>query len=226
MSVFVALALPVVVGLGVWQLERAAGKRGAEQTFIERMSARPVAPPARLDDVDFLRVRLVGEFEAGRYFLVDNQVAGGRSGYWVIASFRSSGERRWLVNRGWIAAPVDRHTLPEVPHPAGRLEIVAAVWPDTGLVPLLAEDSWQEPWPIRVQRLNVARMARLLDNAAPREIRLEAGQPGVLGAISVKTGFDSQRHEGYALQWFALAAVLLLGYVIFGFKNSAPETRL
>ncbi|MDH3642042.1 MAG: hypothetical protein OES38_08085, partial [Gammaproteobacteria bacterium] len=100
------------------------------------------------------------------------------------------------------------------------------LWPDTGLVPLLAEDSWEQPLPIRVQRLNVARMARLLDNAAPREIRLEAGQPGVLAAISLKTGFDSQRHQGYALQWFGLAVVLVLGYVAFGIKNAATRTRI
>ncbi|MDH3644203.1 MAG: SURF1 family protein, partial [Gammaproteobacteria bacterium] len=129
MSVFVALALPVVVSLGVWQFDRAAGKRDSEQTFIERMSARPVTPPAQLDDVDFLRVRLVGEFEAGRYFLVDNQVSGGRLGYWVIASFRSPGGQRWLVNRGWIAAPLERDTLPEVGQPLGRIEIVGALWP-------------------------------------------------------------------------------------------------
>jgi surfeit locus 1 family protein len=67
--------------------------------------------------------------------------------------------------------------------------------------------------------LNVARMAGLLENALPREVRLEPGQPGLLTAVSIRTRFDSQRHSGYAVQWFALAAALVVAYVIFGFKR-------
>lgn len=219
MTIAVVVLLPVTIGLGVWQLQRAAEKRGYEQLFVERMSARPVPAPADLGEGEaaaFLRLRLVGEFDSGRYFLLDNQLDAGRPGYWVIASFHADDGRRWLVNRGWIAAPPQRELLPAVPEQAGRVEIVGAVWPDSGLGPLLAEDPWQGPWPLRVQRLNVTRMARRLENAVPREIRLEAGQPGVLKAPSLRTRFDAQRHTGYALQWFGLAAALVAGYTIFG----------
>ncbi len=222
MTVFVAVLLPVTVGLGIWQLQRAAEKRGYEQVFVERMSASPVDAPRHLeagDDLAFLRVRLVGEFEPGRYFLVDNEIDAGRPGYWVVASFHAEDGRRWLVNRGWIAAPVRREELPVVPEPAGRLAIVGAIWPDTGLGPLLAEDPWLGPWPLRVQRMNVVRMAERLEHAVPREVRLEAGEPGVLKAPSLRTRFDSQRHTGYAVQWFALAVALVVAYTIQGFKR-------
>ena len=166
MTVSAGVLLPILIGLGVWQLERAQDKRDLEMTFVARSTALPVTPPADLDDgnVDFMRVRLVGEFEAGRYFLVDNQIDGGRPGYWAVASFRSNDGRRWLVNRGWIAAPAGRDRLPHVPMPTGAVTTIGALWPDTGLVPLLDEDHWAGPWPIRVQRLNVARMARLLEH--------------------------------------------------------------
>jgi cytochrome oxidase assembly protein ShyY1 len=222
MTVFTGVLLPIVVGLGVWQLERAEDKRGREVVFVERSSAQPTAPPSDLSDdsdVAFMRVRLVGEFEPERYFLVDNQIDTGRPGYWVVSSFHAADGRRWLVNRGWIAAPVRREVLPKVPTPDGRVTIVGALWPDSGLVPLLDEDPWQVPWPIRVQRLNVARMARLLENAAPREVRLEPGQPGGLKRLSLKTGFDSERHRGYAAQWFGLAIALVVAYAIFGCKR-------
>jgi cytochrome oxidase assembly protein ShyY1 len=221
MTVLVGVLLPLVIGLGVWQLERAQHKRGYQDLFVERTSARPTPPPADIGegrDLAFMRVRLVGEFDPQRYFLVDNQMDGGRAGYWVVASFRGADGRRWLVNRGWIAAPAQRDQLPRVPVPDAAVATIGAFWPDTGLVPLLDEDPWEGPWPIRVQRLNVARMAQLLENAAPREIRLEAGQPGSLKPLSLKTGFDAQRHRGYAVQWFGLAVALVVGYTVFGFK--------
>jgi surfeit locus 1 family protein len=222
MTLFAGAFLPLIIALGVWQLQRAEVKRSFEDVFVERSSARPTAPPAVVDvdsDVDFKRVRLVGEFEADRYFLVDNQLDAGRPGYWVVASFRGQDGRRWLVNRGWIAARAEREQLPQVPQPGGKVAVVGAFWPDTGLIPLLAEDPWDGPWPLRVQRLNVARMARLLDNAAPREIRLDSGQPESLAALSLRTGFDAGRHQSYAAQWFGLAAALVVGYTIFGFRR-------
>ncbi len=219
MTVCSAVMLPILVGLGWWQLERAELKRDNALEFVARMSALPITPPGSFEDVSYMRVRLDGAFEGERYFLVDNQLDAGRPGYWVLAGFRAEDGRRWLVNRGWIAAPVQRNVLPEVPVPVGRLLTIGTFWPDTGLVPLLDEDLWEGPWPIRVQRLNVARMSRRLENTTPREIRLEPFQPGSLGALSIRTSFDSERHVGYAVQWFGLSIVLVVGYTIFGFKR-------
>lgn len=226
MTVCVGALLPVLIGLGVWQLERAAEKQEREALFAARAGAMPMAPPANLGgaaETDYLRLRLVGEFDPRRYFLVDNQVRGGRPGYWVVAGFTGVDGRGWLVNRGWIAAPDRRDRLPDVPIPAGRVSTVGVVWPDTGMVPLLADDDWQGPWPIRVQRLNVARMAQLLENAAPREVRLDPGQPGALAALPAQTRIGADRHRGYALQWFGLALALAVGYGIYGTTRSSRD---
>jgi surfeit locus 1 family protein len=219
MTACVMALLPLVISLGFWQLHRAEQKQDYQQVFMERTSAQATVPPVDLHDVAFKRVRLIGRFEPRRYFLVDNQIHAGQPGYWVVASFLAADGRRWLVNRGWIVAPRTRDVLPEVPIPLGSVEAIGAFWPDTGLVPLLAPNDWGSAWPKRVQRLNVARMAGLLENAAPQEIRLEPGQPGMLTELSTRTGFDGNRHRGYAAQWFGLAVVLLVGYGVFGFRR-------
>ena len=47
-------------------------------------------------------------------------------------------------------------------------------------------------------------------------LRLEAGQPGSLTPTPRSLGMGPERHQGYAFQWFALAATLLTAYVVYG----------
>lgn len=204
---FVAVCLPLTLGLGAWQLERAETKVELRDAYFERMAAEAAAPQA--EPLMFERVLLVGRFE-GTSFLVDNQVHQGRAGYWVVSSFLDESGSRYLVNRGWLAASSDRGVLPEVTVP-GMVSTIGVVWPDTGLIPLLEDDAWASDWPKRVQRLNAPRMAALVE-AEPFEIRLEPGQPGGLTAITIGTSLSPDRHLGYAVQWFGLALVLVCGY--------------
>lgn len=221
MTLFFAVMLPSLLALGVWQLERAALKRRYERQYFERMAEAPLPVLEVLADADFRRVMLAGTFDAERCFLVDNQVHEGRPGYWVVMPFRADDGSKWLVNRGWIAAPPTRESLPEVTTPEEPVSITGVVWPDMGLVPLLAEDVWPSNWPKRVQRLDAERMAAAAGGSSSIEIRLEAGQPGALIPAATAHDFQVSRHTGYAVQWFGLAGVLGIGYVIHGFRRYA-----
>jgi cytochrome oxidase assembly protein ShyY1 len=217
MSLFVCLLLPVVLSLGLWQLERAEEKRLLETAYVDQLAALPVRPTGELED--FQRVRLEGTFEAGRDFLLDNQTRQGRIGYGVVTPLLADDGRRWLINRGFVAGDARRERLPEFRTPQGPVTVIGVVWPELGLMPLLAEDPWGAGWPKRVQRLEVERMAGLLDGAVAREIRLEAGQPGVLLAPLLSMNMPEDKHLGYAMQWFGLAAALCVGFLLFGYRK-------
>jgi len=219
MSVLVLLMLPVLVSLGFWQLERAAEKRGYEDVYLERQSQMAVAPPAQLQAFEFGRVKLTGHFDGQHQILLDNQTKDGRVGYWVISRFVGDDGRGWLVNRGWVAATSSRERLPDIAISTDPMSIVAVVWPDTGLMPLLAEDPWQQGWPKLVQRMDARRIAAVFDDVEPIELRLEAGQPGVLSPAPLTMPMAATKHIGYAVQWFALATMLSVGFIIFGFRS-------
>lgn len=217
MTLFTVLLLPLVVSLGLWQLGRAEEKRQFEEAYLERIGALARRPGAEV--VAFDRVRLTGEYEPSRYFLLDNQTRDGAVGYGVISSFLAEDGRRWLINRGFLAGDRARRSLPEVTTPAGTVTLTGLVWPELGLVPVFGEDAWSDGWPKVIQRLEVERMAGLLPEALAVEVRLEAGQPGVFAPPPVALNMPASKHTGYAVQWFGLAAALSIGFLIFGFRR-------
>ncbi len=217
MTALVVMVLPIFLSLGYWQLSRAAEKRSMEVDYLAQLTALPVRPENGALSQRFKRIRLQGRF-TDQAFLVDNQIASGRVGYWLIQAFDEVGGRRLLLNRGFVEAPASRADLPEVNKPQGQLRLIGAVWPFTGLVPVLDDDAWPQGWPKRVQRLDVIRMAALVE-AESVEIRLEPGQPGVERAAPFAQLLNDARHRGYAATWFALGFTLVVLYLIYGFKN-------
>jgi cytochrome oxidase assembly protein ShyY1 len=220
MTLSVLLLLPAVLALGFWQLERAEEKRAYESAYLDRIASAAVVPtgdPLKL--ADFARLKFSGRFEPDVYFLVDNQTRQGAVGYAVVSSFVADDGNRWLLNRGFIKGTGDRRQLPHVETPEGAVSIIGVLWPEVGLLPVFQKDQWTGDWPKRVQQLDVERMARTLDRGIPREVRLEAGQRGVFSAPVLSMNMPSEKHTGYAVQWFGLGAALLVGYVIFGFRR-------
>ena len=219
MTIAVALLLPGVVFLGFWQLDRAEQKRVLETAYLTQLTALPVNAADVQASSAFQRVKLSGEF-LSEAFLVDNQVAAGVTGYWLLQGFVDVSGRRLLVNRGFVAAASRRDLLPTIRVPVGRVTLIGAVWPFTGLIPVLDDDVWSNSWPKRVQRLDVERMARTLGTEA-FEVRLEPGQPGVVQAAPFAKVLSDATHMGYAVTWFGLAFALTVGYLAFGFKQKA-----
>ena len=175
------LLLPVVLSLGSWQ--RSSGPKrsaGSKPPIWIGSVPWPAAPGPTV--ADFQRIRLVGSYEAGHDFLLDNQIhRDGQIGYGVISLFRPEDGRGWLVNRGFLPGDRARRSRPEVRTPEGTVSLVGLVWPELGLLPVFGEDRWSEGWPKVIQRLEVARMAAAAAaNVMANEVRLEAGQPGCL----------------------------------------------
>ncbi len=217
MSLFVLVMLPVVLSLGFWQLDRAEEKRRFESAYLDRIGALASEPGETVED--FQRIRLVGAFEPGRDYLLDNQIRDGQIGFGVISLFRTDDGRGWLINRGFVPGDRARRSLPEITSPAGRVTLTGLVWPELGLVPVFGADNWAEGWPKVIQRIEVARMVAPFENMMTVEVRLEAGQPGVFAPAVTELNMPAEKHTGYAVQWFGLALALCIGFVVFGFRR-------
>jgi surfeit locus 1 family protein len=218
MTAFVIVMLPLLLSLGYWQVQRGALKRDLENQYLEKLTQLPRSISTNMMSQPFQALKLNGRYQP-ETFLVDNQISSGRTGYWVFQVFDDTTIGRVLINRGFIASTT-RDQLPQVPTPSETLVLVATVWPELGLIPAWGPQKWSAGWPKRIQRVNVARMAAA-GAAWPAELRLEAGQAGVLEPAPFASRLSDDKHRGYAATWFGLAIALVFGYLFLGVSATA-----
>lgn len=225
LALFTAVMLPILLGLGFWQLDRARQREAMLSDWQQRVADEPI-PGERLGPYrpDWLhrRVALTGEYQPRYQWLLDNRTHQGRVGYEVISAFRREPDGAWiLVNRGWIAAPPRREQLPELPLPEGRQRLEGGL-AELGSRGLVLRDTPAEPgWPRRVQALIPEHLeADLGLSLLPWLVRLGPDQPGALAPMPGMPAMTPERHRGYAAQWFGLAAVLATGFVLVLIRTS------
>ncbi|GAB3371385.1 SURF1 family protein [Azotobacter armeniacus] len=222
-SLLVALLLPVLIGLGFWQLSRAEDKRALLAQFEARRQAEPLDPSA-LDAAGALawqRVRLHGRFDPEHSLLLDSRTRAGRPGVELLQPFRDDSGRWLLVNRGWLPWP-DRRVPPVFATPGAPLALTAWVYRPPGN-PFLLKNAAGDAWPRLVNRVDAAALwTELGRDGLPVELRLEPG-PAAYAVDWPLLAMAPEKHLGYAVQWFALAAALLALFIYLGI-HSARET--
>ena len=210
------LGAALTARLGIWQLDRAAQKLSL-QAAIDAEAQRPVIANADLGGEQLhRRVALRGTWVAERSVWLDNRPMDGHTGFFVVTPLRLAGRpEAILVQRGWAPRnQVDRTQLPPLVTPAGAVEVVGR----------LAAS------PSRLYELGAGSAGAIRQNLDPAAFAVESGLQ-LLPLTVVQTapsGADDgllrhwpppdlglHKHYGYAFQWFALCALILVLYVWF-----------
>lgn len=226
-----AAGLVVLVGLGLWQLERKEGKERLIARLVERLAAPPVALPAReawsrLDpeDLEFRRVTFPAEFQHEQEALVYAAASAFRpdvsgQGYWVFTPARLVGGSLVMVNRGFV--PTDRQDAKSRPEGqvSGIVDLTGVVrWPEPRGWFTPADDPGRNLWFVRDHRAIAE--AKALDAVASFYVEQEAPPPpGGLprpGRLQVRL---PNNHLQYALTWFGLALALAAVFTVWASKR-------
>lgn len=214
--------VPLLAMLGFWQLDRAEQKRQMQRQFaqgaasiIELRGELPALPR-------YQRISVSGRFDATRQFLLDNMLYQGKPGFHVLSMLLVPGaERRLVVDRGWIPA-ADRsvENAPQAPGGdfllTGRLDLL----PRPGLK--LEDEARGEDasWPRLVVFPDVAELAAQLPyDLYPLVLVLDENAAGGFRRGGSPVDFRPGRHIAYAVQWFALAATLVVIFVVVNLKK-------
>ena len=200
--------LAILIGLGVWQLQRLQWKLGI-LAAIDRAEASPaIALPEH--PVQFTKVRTEGSFLAGKQARYGAEVrdtpAGPVLGSRVIEPLQRAGQEPVLVDRGW--APDGA-----VVEPSGPVVVEGYVrTPDRpGLF-----SATDDPGKRQFYTLDPAKIGAALGLSREAPYTLVAmGPPGAVPSPATALPRPPNDHLNYALTWFGLALSLLVVFAAY-----------
>jgi surfeit locus 1 family protein len=207
------VALAILIGLGVWQLNRRAEK-GA---FLDRLriEAQTIPRAGWTDAGDLARLSVTGRYLPGKDAYVRVTMAPLGLALYVISPFRLDDGRVILVNRGAVKANVDGGPRSVIAPPSGQATL-------TGFR-RAPEKRWNfsagdEPGRLIFAVRDPALIARALGVAADEGAMLELERaPGAAADPQQPLATDAEEliaripdnHLNYALTWFGLALTLI-----------------
>ena len=205
-----AILVVQFMGLSIWQISRGFEKRETQRNYQAEVTFTPWRDG--MDVRSFQRIEVTGTLMASRQIVLDNIIiSNSRYGHYVVTPLETAAdEPLLLVNRGWIERQPGGFDSARLELPESQLTIRgrAGSLPKAGFKmgdAILPTDEWPKH--------AVYPSAEEVSAALGRDI-----QPFVLlmnhnedfGFFRhwVPTEFGPGKHFGYALQWFAMGAVL------------------
>jgi cytochrome oxidase assembly protein ShyY1 len=215
-AVLTLAAVVLFIAAGNWQRDRMHAKQALRDRYDAASAAAAVPMPAGASDWTSLRYQRVvarGEFDKPAQIFVPLTLDDGR---------------RVLVNRGWVAQGASRATLPEVPPPAGRVEIRGRLnVPAGGYFELSSAPSRGPLW----QHLDPGRFTQTTGIAVLPAV-IEQTEPATIDDKLVREwpapDFGIDQHRIYMVQWYAFAALAISLWLYLtapAAKRSTKESR-
>lgn len=211
--VFGVLGVALLVGLGVWQVQRLAWKTAILAEIDARLAAAPVAVPPAPDPArdEYLKVRAAGTVEPGELDVYAS--APGRGvGYRAIAPFRLDDGRTILLDRGFV--PIAEKAAAR---PTGPAVVEGALhWPQETDGFTSAPDRAKNVWFAR----DVPLMAEALGTLPVMLVVAATDEAGAPMPMPVTVNIPNN-HLEYAVTWFGLALVwaVMTGYLLWRIKR-------
>lgn len=216
------LFFPLMVSLGFWQLSRAEEKRQLLAVYqVQReLPAISLHELAEGTEKHYRSVIVTGHFDTEHYWLLDNRSYEGQSGYEVLMPLMTE-QHLILVNRGWVAAPAQRDQLPKFATPASAVSVQGLLYrKEANAVFKHSKSDLDVDWPKRVLQVEPNGAGQALNSKLyPLLLRLEANSEAALTVNWQPVVSGPEKHMGYAIQWFAMAATLLLLFVWVFYKK-------
>ena len=217
---------PVLIFLGLWQLDRAEEKRQIELSVNLAVEKQPILLNDSVDDdlkqEVYRKAKLIGRFDNERQFLWDNKTHQGKAGFHVLTPFILNGQQdAVIVNRGWVPIEGRRDQAPSVDVDQAQTTIFGVIKDPSNALQL--DD---------IEDLSVTRFPKIVQAFEPDVFEAELGL--TLLPIMIELAADSEygyvrewkpyfgnidRHNGYALQWFLMALITLFLFVKLNTKR-------
>jgi len=219
-----AILVVQFAGLGVWQIGRGLDKSAQRRNFDSQAGfatfsdGMPVRP--------FQKLKATGSFVGDRQIVLENIIVDSRLGYYVLTPLRMTDDDPLLfVNRGWFergGPDIEPDTL-EVPSSRITVRGRAGSLPRAGYRMGVAIPAGTT-WPKRAVYPTLDEVAAALgEPVQPFVLLMDPEDDFGFYRLWVPEEMGPARHYAYALQWFAMGAVLA-GLLIWNFRKRGLES--
>ena len=216
------------VALGVWQLHRNQEKH--DKVEAARASYGAPAPDiTRLGDTPGgERAQAIGTYDPAHEVLLRDQVRGDKTGFDVLTPLRLRDGTIVFVDRGWVGSNLSGAVPAYAAPPTGTVTV-------RGLArerrPPAAEDDTRSIGPrLSFARVDTDRIATRLGIARVRPVWIEAQYQSPAPAADAPKlpeppAPDPVNHMEYAIEWFALALIPIVGWPIVLTRRRRAQVR-
>lgn len=189
----------LLIGLGVWQVQRMHWKAGVLAQIEAMIHAAPVALPAVPSEAgdEYRAVTVRGAFTGEFIELLAGQ-KGTSPGVRIIEAFATADGRRILVDRGFL-----EDAARTAPRTGGAAQVTGnLLWPDDS-------DSFTPPPDPKTGLWFARDLPAMAAKLGTEPLLVVASTPtgDGIAPVPVDTSTIPNDHWGYAIQWFSLAAV-------------------
>jgi surfeit locus 1 family protein len=235
-TLFLIPTLAMLIGLGVWQLERRVWKTDLIDRIEHGLAAAPAPLPAVPRDsgsgsgddpaFDYRHVTVTGHFDQSHEFRLLARVHDGTAGVQVVSPLiRDDGGPAVMVNRGWVPLGADGKPAAHDAPPAGLVTV-------EGVARRPLPQGWMQPANNAATNewfwvdLPAMAAAAELAGAAPVVLELPPGpdpaRPPIGGQTIVELPND---HLQYAITWFSFAAILIAIYLLHHLRRGRATRK-
>lgn len=221
-AILAAFFCLLFVQLGLWQLKRADEKKQMLESQHRLLLQAPIDFPLASADslIQYQPVHVQGHF-LNITLLLDNQHYQHQFGYNVISPLMLAGGKVVLIDRGWVAAGSNREELPEITIPLGPLDIEGSVYyPSQKSWSLGAFFDKKQANNVVIELIDARIISQFLHKSVyPFIIRMRAEAPNGFIREWQVVSMLPERHNGYAVQWFAMALVIVILFIVLNIKK-------
>lgn len=219
-----AILCAIGISLGNWQTRRAEEKEAIAALMQEQLRRAPVVLSTAQEFSQlqaFQKVKLRGQFVRDWPLYLDNRPLYGVAGFYVLMPFKIDGSKQSvLVARGWLQRnPVERTKIPTLLTDQGLVEIEGVV-----------RDQLDRT--MQLGKQEILKSASIVQSVPFDDLRKQTGllivdkvleQTSNAGDGLIrdwpKPSAGSDKHRAYAFQWYGLALMAAIFFVVTGIRR-------
>jgi len=225
-TIAVLVLLPLLLRLGMWQLERAQEKR----QIIAAQQAKLALPPLDISkpsqgesNLQYHHLKVTGTFATKYQVFIDNKVQQEKAGYEVVTPMRIANTQQYvLVDRGWVPMGATRAELPVIKSPTTEITIVGIAKYNTKDVVSFGDANRSNTgWPAVVRWVDIPALAKETKlDFKPYMLLLDSESDYGYVRDWKFINMPPEKHISYAVQWFAMAIALMVIYLVVNLKRT------